>query len=366
MSDATEENLKLGASAIISNASVVELGQKKPWYGAVITAVLSVILAAVPILTQKFKANGSDIIATPSRGFETGLVHFQEDIRASGKHVDFKVENSSLTVTGWNEFLSTQNSGATNDEPWYHHINTVTSKVDFAVFVTDLVGDEFAAYAAKVYSGINPTNGAKIGAVTTVTVGNENSSTDSTSSSAAGASETAVHSNTLVFGKNTFRVYKANTNGGWVEGGSTTLWDYSAGELPINSLVASTPTDAASADAYLKDTKTKWGKYLDAAFEKQRSMTAWRMTGIMAAVFAFFVVFMGLMIFLMTRGKNSPYRIYTFWMTQKMAYWAAFTPALLSMILGFFITGYLLQFLFIFLFGMRVMWLSMKTFRPQA
>ena len=359
MSDATKENLKLGASAIISNASVVELGQKKPWYGAVICAVLSVVLAALPILTQSLKTKGSDILKTPAYGFETGLVHFQQDLNTSEKKVEWNVENSSLTVTGWKEFLTTEQSGSTDTEPWYHHVNDVTKKVDFAAFVTDLEGKDFSDYVAKVYSGINPSTGAKIGTTLTVNVGTPSSeSTETTSEN--------NHVNTLIFGKNTFRIMKANANGEWAEAGVGSLRDYSGGELPFKSLVKNIAAEPEALETYIADTKKAWSDYLDKAATKQIVGSAWKMTGLMAAVFVFFVFFMGLMIFIMTRGKNNPYRIYTFWMTQKMSYWGAFTPALLGMIIGFFVSNQILQFLFIILFGFRIMWLSMKTLRPQA
>ena len=72
----------------------------------------------------------------------------------------------------------------------------------------------------------------------------------------------------------------------------------------------------------------------------------------------------GLVVFLLTRGKRNPFRVYTFWETQKIAYWAGVAPALLSLALGFLLTQFSLM-LFIFLFGMRLMWLSMKTMRPN-
>ncbi|MBP5091052.1 MAG: hypothetical protein J6328_00625 [Bacilli bacterium] len=362
MSNAAKENLRLGASALVSNAACVELGQKKPWYGAVITAVLSIIIAAVPILTQALRPNGGDVLKTPSYGFETGLVHFQNDLKESGANVEFKVEKSSLTVSNWKEFLTTPKSGATETEPWYHHVNDITKKVDFAVFVSDLEGEEFAAYVKKVYSGINPSSGAKIGAAT-VNVGSEEATEES-------SSDKDNYCNTVIFGKNTFRIYKASTLGKWVDGSPATLLDYSAGELPINELAKTAPNGAEEFDAYIVNTRKAWSKYLDAAYSNYKVAGAWRYTGIMTGAFVFFIFFMGLMIFIMTRGKNNPYRIYTFWMTQKMSYWAAFTPAVLSMILGFALAGgqfaQYIMLLFIGLFGIRVMWLSMKTFRPQA
>ncbi|MEE5995880.1 MAG: hypothetical protein V3G53_04975 [Candidatus Enteromonas sp.] len=370
MSASTKENLKLGASAIISNAAVVELGQKKPWYGAIITALLSVVLAALPILTTSLKTKGGDILNGTTYGYETGLVHFQQDLYASGKKVDWNVENDSLavsTVSGWKEFLTTESSGSIDTEPWYHHVSNVTKKVDFAVFVafdseteTLLEGKDFSDYVAKVYNGINPTTGAKIGTTLNVNVGTPSSESTETTSE-------KNHVNTIIFGKNTFRVMKAKANGEWAEEASVgSLRDYSGGELPLNSLVKNVSDEPDAVETYIADTKKAWSNYLDKAAEKQIIGSAWKMTGLMAAIFVFFVFFMGLMIFIMTRGKNNPYRIYTFWMTQKMSYWAAFTPALLGMIIGFFVNATILQFLFIILFGFRIMWLSMKTLRPQA
>ena len=367
MSASTKENLKLGASAIISNAAVVELGQKKPWYGAIITALLSVVLAALPILTTSLKTKGGDILNGTTYGYETGLVHFQQDLNASEKKVEWKVENSSLTVNRWDEFLTTDQSGSIDTEPWYHHVSNVTKKVDFAVFVafnnktkTLLEGKDFSDYVAKVYNGINPTTGAKIGTTLNVNVGTPSSESTETTSE-------KNHVNTIIFGKNTFRVMKAKANGEWAEATSVgSLRDYSGGELPLNSLVKNVSAEPDAVETYIADTKKAWSNYLDKAAEKQIIGSAWTMTGLMAAIFVFFVFFMGLLIFIMTRGKNNPYRIYTFWMTQKMSYWGAFTPALLGMIIGFFVRAEILQFLFIILFGLRIMWLSMKTLRPQA
>jgi hypothetical protein len=71
---------------------------------------------------------------------------------------------------------------------------------------------------------------------------------------------------------------------------------------------------------------------------------------------------LGLTVFLMTRGKTNPFRIYTFWECQKIAYWAAFSPSVLALI-GFAFPAYA-PLVYIFLYGMRVMWMSMRSLRP--
>jgi hypothetical protein len=123
--------------------------------------------------------------------------------------------------------------------------------------------------------------------------------------------------------------------------------------------------DATNYDTYQQEIVDTYKVFFNEGYETTKIQGAWMWTGIMAAVYVVFIVFMGLMIWLMTRGKNNPYRIYTFWETQKMSYWAAFTPAVLACGLGFAFSTYAL-FIFILFYGMRIMWMSMKNLRPEV
>ena len=74
---------------------------------------------------------------------------------------------------------------------------------------------------------------------------------------------------------------------------------------------------------------------------------------------------MGLLMFLLTRGKNNPNRNLNLWVTTKISMWIDFTPGLLAMGIGFFYLpaagiGY------IALIGIRTMWLSMRQLNPTA
>ena len=75
-------------------------------------------------------------------------------------------------------------------------------------------------------------------------------------------------------------------------------------------------------------------------------------------------VFMGIMLFILTRGKNNPFRIYSFWETQKIAYWASPSPSVIGMAMGFLLASFA-QVTFPLVMGLRVMWLSMRTLRPE-
>src|SRR5574344_228155 len=101
MSQKTKDNLKLGFSSIISNGACVELGRNKPWYGAVLVGLLSVILAIIPIgVTRAWVHAGDTMFATPTYEYETGLVKFEDALVDKG--VSIVVDHDSKTLTATN------------------------------------------------------------------------------------------------------------------------------------------------------------------------------------------------------------------------------------------------------------------------
>ena len=122
-------------------------------------------------------------------------------------------------------------------------------------------------------------------------------------------------------------------------------------------------------DAYLNNysgkTLKRFKVVLNETYLNQKRRTTWSTTGIYAGIYAGIIAFLGLMIFILTRGKNNPFKFLNIWHCQKIAWWAAFTPALLGMILAFIFSGNTIgQMAFILLVSLRVMWLSMKQLRP--
>ena len=106
--------------------------------------------------------------------------------------------------------------------------------------------------------------------------------------------------------------------------------------------------------------------FLNEAFNEIKLQNAGIQLAIYLAINAGIVLLMGFVLWLMTRGKNNPFRCYKIWETMKIATWTAFTPALLSMVLGFVIgsSNPLAGFMFVLVFGIRSMWLAMKNLKP--
>ena len=88
-------------------------------------------------------------------------------------------------------------------------------------------------------------------------------------------------------------------------------------------------------------------------------------TLIMAAVNLVLTLIMGFMVWVLTRGKQNAYRLFSVWECFKIAFWAALCPGLLTCGFGFLFKGFA-KTLFPLLVGVRVMWLSMKSLRPDG
>ncbi|MCR4880242.1 MAG: hypothetical protein K5906_04740, partial [Bacilli bacterium] len=74
-------------------------------------------------------------------------------------------------------------------------------------------------------------------------------------------------------------------------------------------------------------------------------------------------LFLGLLMFLLTRGKRNFNNYLKWYQCMCISAWAAFTPGLLGLIFGFLMPAYAIMFFILFM-GVRVMWLSMKQLSP--
>ena len=134
--------------------------------------------------------------------------------------------------------------------------------------------------------------------------------------------------------------------------------------------LASDDVNTLTRESYINQYRSKVMKQVVRVFNNtyinQKNKTLWTNTGIYAAIYAGILLFLGLMVFVLTRGKNNPFKFLNIWHCQKIVWWASFTPALLGLILAFLFAGNMIgQMAFILLISLRVMWLSMKQLRPQ-
>ena len=129
----------------------------------------------------------------------------------------------------------------------------------------------------------------------------------------------------------------------------------------------SVPASAVTATnyaTYISEATAAWTGLFNAAWNDTRLATAYSQTGIWMAIYAGTVIVLGLLIFLLTRGKNNPFNVYTFWDGEKIAGWATVTPAILALVLGFIFKNFA-QLFFLILFALRILWMTFRSLRPQ-
>lgn len=117
-------------------------------------------------------------------------------------------------------------------------------------------------------------------------------------------------------------------------------------------------------DLYVKGVFENWKTVYNKAFSSLRHRNFWMLTGIFYGIFVALNLFMGLMLWLLTRGKRNPNRGLRIDTCLRIAGWICFLPGLLALAFGFLIPA-AQQILFIMLIGLRTMWLAMRQLNPK-
>lgn len=318
------KNLKLILKSLISNHSCVEGGRKKAWYFAIPMFLIAMVLALIPSFVQNISKQGDAAVASNTYEMDVASQRFLESVEDNG--ISMKIVNQSLVIEGdWTKVASSKDK---SDNTCYihKHKNAVSGEEseDLSVYYRKNVDQDYW------------------NSITTFPYTNEN-----------GEQARANRTYSFILFSEKSVIVGIYSNGSQK---SIIYGDYQS--LPegytINSI-------------YAKDDVAKswgnWKEFYRRIYDNNRIKLTWQTTGILAAINAGITIFMGFMLWILTRGKNN-LRWFNLWETQKIAYWATISPAILAVGLGFLITQFS-QVMFPLLLGVRVMWLSMKLLRPE-
>jgi hypothetical protein len=374
---AFKENLIFFLKSLFSNDTCVE-ARKKPWYAAIIIVLVSIFTAMSVIFTTSFRATGASFFDSPLYNLDVSLSNFDQTL--VDKKLSLKVSSQKMVLTGaskngadaWNEAfpstLSVQGVTINNIDNAYVHASLREVVVDPTNPTTSAAASSIAA-ASSVPTA--PYTKNQVVCDLAVYWAGSTPLADYYSKvwkEAVDFPTATSKTNVIILGETGFVVYKLPTAVGTFADRREGRWDASWVNDPnrvfdLKDLatmsshgVAYTSTDA-SANAI-----ASWKELVADGNNSIKIAGAWMTCGIYLGVYAGLALILGLTVFLMTRGKTNPFRIYTFWECQKIAYWASFSPAVLALF-GFLIPAYA-PLIFIFLYGMRVMWMSMKSLRP--
>ncbi len=371
---AFKENSLFFLKSLISNDTCVE-ARKKPWYAAVIIALFSILIAMIVVVYSAFTTTGATFLNTPLYNLDNSLVDFDQTLVT--KNLSLTVSDKLMSITGgsasWEAaFPTTTTLKQSNPNNAYVHEFTQT------VIIDPRTTSSAATSSSSSVSSSVPTEPYKTDKVVVdlaVYWAGSTAIDDYYSTfvwKRAGDFPTSTSkTNIIVLNETGFAAYKLPTSNTVQASKIQGKWDSSWVNDPtrvfdLKSLATTSSHGVAYTGSTAADlsnnTIAAWKEIFADGYETTKVKSAWISTGIYFGVYAGLTLILGLTVFLMTRGKTNPFRIYTFWECQKIAYWAGLSPALLGLF-GFLAPSYA-PLIFIFLYGMRVMWMSMKSLRP--
>lgn len=347
------KTFKLILKSLINNQAVIDGARKKPWYFAVIFFFLSAVLAVLPIMVSYLTSSGSDFINNQNYiyGYDVSTLRFIESIN------DNDIDMIVTTEIDGTKYLSV------NEEKWnavygenhqegdirFIHLRASDNADDLDVYYTNTSGEAFNSYVTDVLNNRVP-------------------GTDKMNNSL----NLTRQASTIVFGRYEYVAYLyecgSQTALGYVYGN----YNYFDAGFNIKSLIKVYDGDilvdrnsvGTLYQVYTEGVFNNLKSFYDTGYIDYRNTLTWQSTLIMFGIDVLLTMFLGLLIFFLTRGKTNIYRVITFWETQKIAYWATLSPAIIALVGGFLLSS--MSYIFFPLcIGMRIMWLTMRSLRPQ-
>lgn len=315
------KNFKMILKSLISNNTCIDGGRGKKWYYAITMFFLSIVVALVPTFVRQLKTHGDDTFANAGYGGQEAFMAFSEELNQTTEY--------SLKIIPDTEA----------EKP--------TNKL--------VVEGEFNKFEYK------DKNGEKV--LFTFIYCNEITGNVSETLGLDGKTSYAI------FTEHEFFIYIANPNS---ETGIANLPCQNAykyfdipekGYIDLKEYLVK--DDTLTVTQNIEATWSNWKEFCKTAYNYNRLDQLWKQCLLIGGINIVITLLMGFMIWILTRGKKNPYRCFTLWETQKIAYWCSITPAILTIALGFLLKNFA-NVLFPLLLGVRVMWLSMKSLRPDG
>lgn len=354
----TKQNWANGFKALISNNAVMDSAKNTPWYIALIIALVSAFIPVIPITVSNAQAYGSSFLSSYSENMETPLTSVCLDLLAENK--EFTVENSELSYT----INGVKQTNIMSEEDIclksYEATRDGVTQIDFQLYYTTALSSNKTSDPTLndlVKDYIESDKNTYVIGTTTKKSSDDAEDTQYYMPSYLVLSKTAVYC-VLKKPDSTTNYNYTKYTGNWKHTATGT-------KLLENSLTMadSSLAELSSSEDVACVLKT-WKGYFDESYLTQKDFNVKFSLLVYFAIYLAMIGFMGLMMFILTRGKKNMFNYLKFGMCNKMAAWASITPALLSLILGFILTSYAMMYFIIFI-GIRVMWMSMKQLRPQ-
>lgn len=343
---------------LISNQAVIDGSRGSPWWVAVIFLVFSAFLPLVPTFAQLSKMNGSSFLNGYNYGLDEQLAHFAYDFKVDNK--EFKVDGGKLHYyQGTQELIFEE-----PDENYFE-----TRKCEYAV-----VNEYNNQFDAKFYFWADENLQANVNRILKQTYVVKGADSDGQAIPTDDKQQVYLP-NIVIFTPTTMAValYKRDTKtGAGTSYGGLDWWHCTTEKGLVERLIGeealpkiNNMSEAEFVHQYRESTLNTFKTICTETYLNQKDKTKWTNTGIYLGIYVGVMVFLGLMVFILTRGRNNPYKFLNIWECQKISWWGAASPAIIGTLLALIFSGNAIgQMAFILVVSLRIMWLSMKQLRP--
>ena len=347
MKDRTKEIVRDGFASLVNNAAAIRGAKNGPLWLTFLFFVFGILLPVIPLFVSQATTNGSYFLNSYSYGLERYVTSMALDLQS--QNVEFSIdEEHLLTVNENGTAVDFANYGSV--KPYATYLNEVTKQYDLALYLSDATTTAEKTVVNKTISSTY----YEVGTVN-VTTSTENA---------------YMPSYIILFKKGVYVAVVGNN--------STKVAAYSyngdfktikANDKCLETLLKVTDKDGNNvapsiiSNEYTEGVYKNFKKFLDKSYETLKVKNTWVSSAIYLGIFFGLNIIMGFLMWLLTRGKNNPNNYYTPWLTEKVQARLCLAPALITLIVGFFLTSQTML-IYIVTIGMRVMWTSMKELRP--
>lgn len=336
----TKEYLSNGFGSIISNQRAIDAAKGFPWWVAIIIFLIGTFLPVIPLTVSVANSKGRSFVSTYNYSLDRDLAGISLDFKAKG--YEFTVTNNMLTFNH-PEVLETS----------FMIGNYTIGSEGKKQYSTVFYYNEYDFTKASTF--FNEVASIKyIQETTTPDAGNEG--------------DLLYIPNIVYLFKEGMAVlltkYNTTTSAGSFSGDWVMVPEESKIiERVLNTTVPTPESKEKMGSAFVTESFENWKTIFDESYLNNKNRSLITTTFIYWGVYAGLTLFLGLLVFLLTRGKSNFNRYLKWYQCLLISAWASFAPGLLSMILGFFLTQYAVM-LFIVFMGIRIMWMSMKQLSP--
>lgn len=336
----------------ISTLTNEKVGIKKTWYIAVIFFIVAMLMALTPIAVHASQQNAS-LIAFSTYNHNYDEYIYSATLKTSDYHsVDGDLSDLTLNDNKVSGEFTTNNDFVIDSTGELVEFNYIGYHLSLNSEEEGYVKDFEIFYASDENATklINDFNLAE----NTFRYNSATSDVDFESKDAVIDRDYSF----IMFSESTFYIYIFN--------GQNLRGDYlsfTENNVTIESLLSRNVIESDDRNVKVNTVFNNFKSFLDISYKHNLVRGTWIQVGITVGVNAGITLILGLILFLMTRGKNNPNRIIKWYQCFLIAFYASLCPGLLTLIFGFILSGMEIM-LYVLTFGVRVMWMSVRNLRP--